>query len=183
MKEEKVVSFIDHLVELRKRLIVIAVAVGCLPAVVAVHCPRSDNIGKHLEVKAFPRIDNTGRLIGLIHIIRDITDRKHKEAEHQRLQSQFIQTQKLDSIGRLAGGIAHDLNNILSVILGYSDLSKRLNTGDEKLADYLGMISGAGEKAASLTRQILAFSRKQVLEMRPVNVNLSVENMEKRSAV
>ncbi|HWU36460.1 MAG TPA: PAS domain S-box protein, partial [Candidatus Acidoferrum sp.] len=109
--------------------------------------------------------------------IRDITDRKRAEAEKAQLEHQFHQAQKMESVGRLAGGVAHDFNNLLTVINGYSQmLLAKCNAGDP-LRDSLGEILKAGERAAGLTRQLLAFSRKQVLEPRRLDVNRVVEEM------
>lgn len=105
-----------------------------------------------------------GEITHFIAIKQDLTEEK-------RLQSQFLQAQKMESVGRLAGGIAHDFNNLLTVINGMAELaSTNLKEGDPLHAD-LGEIRRAGERAAALTRQLLAFSRKQV--MRPQVLSLS----------
>ncbi len=94
----------------------------------------------------------------------DITDRK-------RLEEQLLQSQKLESLGRLAGGIAHDFNNLLTVINGYSDLLIRGLDAQNPLRRGLAEIQNAGTRGAELTQQLLAFSRKQVAQMRPLNLN------------
>jgi len=102
----------------------------------------------------------------------DLTERK-------RLAEQLLQSQKLEAIGRLVGGIAHDFNNLLTIILGYGTfLLDRLRPDSEEYQD-VAEIRKAGEKAAALTSQLLAFSRKQVLQTRPVNLNETVRNMQK----
>ena len=136
-------------------------------------------IQKHIEIKALPRFDKKHRIIGLIHIVRDITDRKRAEDEQRNLQAQFLQAQKIESIGLLAGGVAHDFNNILSTILGYSELSLMNLPDGHPARQNLLIIREAGEKAAALTHQLLAFSRKQVLEMKAINLNTVVEKMVK----
>ena len=94
----------------------------------------------------------------------DITDRK-------RLEEQFLQSQKLESLGRLAGGIAHDFNNLLTVINGYSDLLLSGLEPGSPVRHSLVEIHNAGKRGAELTQQLLAFSRKQVAQLRPVNLN------------
>jgi PAS domain S-box-containing protein len=107
-----------------------------------------------------------------IAIFRDITEQK-------TLEKQMRQTQKMEAVGQLSGGIAHDFNNLLGVIIGYSEiLEQRLPPGDPLLKECL-QIKKAGQSAASLTRQLLAFSRQQVLEPRILDLNGIVLNVEK----
>ena len=94
----------------------------------------------------------------------DITDRK-------RLEEQFLQSQKLESLGRLAGGIAHDFNNLLMVITGYSELLLSDPSVSEQLASGLREIKSAGERGAELTEQLLAFSRKRLGQPRALSLN------------
>ncbi len=108
--------------------------------------------------------DARGNVIGLIGIARDITDLK-------RLEEQFRQSQKMEAIGRLAGGVAHDFNNLLTVINGYSEIVLTELVGDHPSRALLVEIRKAGERAANLTRQLLAFSRRQVLHPQVVSVN------------
>ena len=107
----------------------------------------------------------------VLEVNRDITDR-------QLLEQQLRQAQKMEAIGRLAGGVAHDFNNLLGVILGYSSLLQDTMT-DPGPRHKLEEIHKAGQRAAGLTRQLLAFSRKQVLEPRVVSPNLLIQDMEK----
>ncbi|MCX6637306.1 MAG: PAS domain S-box protein, partial [Acidobacteria bacterium] len=101
----------------------------------------------------------------------DITERKRAERERALLEAELQQAQKMESVGRLAGGVAHDFNNLLTVINGHSDLMLgRLNEGDP-LRNSLVEIRKAGGRAASLTQQLLAFSRKQIVEPKPVDLN------------
>jgi signal transduction histidine kinase/CheY-like chemotaxis protein len=111
--------------------------------------------------------------------VEDVTDREHAMETHQKLREQLIQAQKMESIGRLAGGVAHDFNNILSVIIGYSDLILHKLPEDSEAREELQIINDSGKKAANLTRQLLAFSRKQVLEMKVINLNAIVKDMSK----
>ncbi len=102
---------------------------------------------------------------------RFITERKRAEEERARLEEQFHQSQKLESIGRLAGGVAHDLNNLLSPILGYSEMLLADAVGRDPRRDSLTAIVTAGKRARDLVRQLLAFGRKQTLKVEPVDLN------------
>ena len=116
--------------------------------------------------------DVAGQPIEIVGSWSDITD-------WVRLESQYRQSQKMEAIGQLAGGIAHDFNNLLTVIAGYSDLLlARLPANDPK-RNFVANIKQAGETATSLTRQLLAFSRKQVLEPKVLGINDIVSNVEK----
>ena len=109
----------------------------------------------------------------------DITELKRAEEEKAVLQEQLRQSQKVEAIGRLAGGIAHDFNNLLTVIKGYSQLSSfELKEGDP-LSVNIDEIQNAAERAASLTRQLLAFSRRQVTEMKVLDLNTLLRDLEK----
>ena len=131
----------------------------------------SDGRKIHVSLTDSP-IREGGRITGLSSIARDITERK-------RLEEELLQSQKMDAVGRLAGGIAHDFNNILTAILGYSDLL--IGQIDERhwMFKHLGEIRKAADFAASLTHQLLAFSRRQPLYLRVFCVNDSVRNMQK----
>ncbi|HIL68959.1 MAG TPA: response regulator, partial [Verrucomicrobia bacterium] len=108
----------------------------------------------------------------VICVVRDITDQKH-------LEDQFRQSQKMEAIGRLAGGIAHDFNNLLQVILGYCRLLLGKSPSIEVYRQKIEEIEGAAESAASLTGQLLAFSRKQVLQPTDLDLNDVVHDMNK----
>src|SRR4029077_5231786 len=107
-----------------------------------------------------------------IAIFRDITERKS-------LEKQLRQTQKMEAVGQLSGGIAHDFNNLLGVIIGYSEILEQRLRPDDPLHKECLQIKKAGQSAASLTRQLLAFSRQQVLEPRVLDLNAIVFNVEK----
>lgn len=113
-----------------------------------------------------------------IAVKQNITTRQQLEAQNQKLTEQFYQAQKLDSIGQLAGGIAHDFNNMLVPILGYAELAQAQVAPDTKLYAYLNQIKDAGRRAADLTRQILVFSRQQMLEMKPLDLNPIISQFE-----
>ncbi len=126
-----------------------------------------------------PIRDNDGQLTGRVFVMRDITERIKAEEEQRKLQAELLQIQKMDSIGRLAGGVAHDFNNMLSAIIGFSQLALMKLPDDDPAVESIRIVYDAGERAASLTRQLLAFSRKQLLEMKVVNLNTIIENMAK----
>jgi len=110
-------------------------------------------------------------------IIEDITERLQAEEAHQRLESQLVQAQKMESIGRLAGGVAHDFNNMLSAIMGYSDLALNRIDPNQKVHDYIQEVRNAANRSADLTRQLLAFARKQSVIPRVMDLNATVEGM------
>jgi two-component system, cell cycle sensor histidine kinase and response regulator CckA len=114
-----------------------------------------------------------------IAFIHDISDRKKAEDTQERLEQQLLQFQKMESIGRLAGGVAHDFNNLLTVIQGYCDLMEEEIAGGSPLLEELGQIRLASQRAAALTSQLLAFSRKQILSPSALGLNDLVANMRK----
>lgn len=117
--------------------------------------------------------DALGLVTGFVGSVMDITEQK-------KLEMQVRQSQKMDSIGRLAGGIAHDFNNLITIILGNAELARsELPAECEVLAECIQSISDAGARAAALTKQLLAFSRKQMLELKPLNVNSIVYGLQK----
>jgi PAS domain S-box-containing protein len=103
----------------------------------------------------------------LVSVMRDISD-------HRLLEEQLLQAQKMEAIGRLAGGVAHDFNNLLAIILGYSDLLRDAIPAEGPAQKHLAEIRKAGDRAATLTRQLVAFSRKQVLELKVFDLNAVV---------
>jgi PAS domain S-box-containing protein len=107
----------------------------------------------------------------------DISDRKRAETERERLQAQLLQAQKMESIGRLAGGTAHDFNNMLSVILGYSELAMFQLDAQHPVHANLVEISNAAKKSANLTQQLLAFARKQPIAPKMLDLNETIEGM------
>ncbi|MBW2465865.1 MAG: response regulator, partial [Deltaproteobacteria bacterium] len=101
------------------------------------------------------------------------------DEEQRRLYSQLIQSQKMEAVGRLAGGVAHDFNNILTTIIGYCELTNNRLSENDPLRENIETIWAAADKAAALTRQLLTFSRKQLIEMKVVNLNEIIKNMGK----
>jgi len=123
------------------------------------------------EVVVDPVFGDNNQLTGFIHILSDITERKRMESEKEELQKQLIQSQKLDTIGKLAGGVAHDFNNMLSVIMGNIDLSiLKLETG-EPVKENLEEVRKAVEWASELTKKILAFGQKQDMNPKVLDLN------------
>jgi PAS domain S-box-containing protein len=115
--------------------------------------------------------DDNGRLLYYEGTMSDISERKQLVAENESLAAQFYQAQKMESIGRLAGGIAHDFNNLLVPIIGYAELGTMNTTSGEKLHTHFTRIEEAARRSAILVRQILAFSRQQILQMRVLDLN------------
>ena len=114
--------------------------------------------------------DSAGSTIGTLAILEDTSERK-------RLEAQLRQAQKMEAVGRLAGGIAHDFNNLLAVIMGHSDLIRSVLKKGDALAHDVEQIRRASERAATLTRQLLAFSRRQFLQPQVIDVNTLVGNL------
>lgn len=109
--------------------------------------------------------------------LQDLTERRRMEEEKDKLEAQFLQAQKLEAVGRLAGGVAHDFNNMLSVMTGYAELAMAQAPGDETLERHLAEILKATRKSASLVRQLLAFARKQVISPKPLDLNEAITGM------
>lgn len=146
--------------------------------VISNHVVFEPHLEKHLEIKALPLLEE-GKPIRLVHVVRDVSEQLKTEEKQQALQHQFLHIQKMDSIGRLAGGVAHDFNNILSGILGFSDLILLGAAPSPKIRDQVKLIKTLGEKAALLTKQLLIFSRKQLMVMEEISLNDVTSHMMK----
>ena len=107
----------------------------------------------------------------VVAFVTDLTSTRHSEEERSKLEQQLRQAQKLESIGRLAGGVAHDFNNLLTVINGFSTLLTQKLDSHSRLWAYADQVRKSGERGASLTRQLLAFSRQEVIKPVPLNLN------------
>ena len=105
--------------------------------------------------------------------------RKKAEREKEKLHAQLLQAQKMEAVGQLSGGIAHDFNNILTAIIGYGNLLKMQVEKDATLSTYMKYILDSAERAAKLTQDLLAFSRKQMISPKPINVNEVIKGVEK----
>ncbi|MGE5892760.1 MAG: PAS domain-containing protein, partial [bacterium] len=124
------------------------------------------------ELRAVPVKDEQGTVTGVVEVGRDIT-------EHRKLEQQLRQAQKMEAIGQLAGGIAHDFNNILTAIIGYASLTQIKMTDDDPLQSNIEQIISSAERAANLTQSLLAFSRKQIINPHPVDLNQIIGMVEK----
>src|SRR6185369_1216523 len=134
--------------------------------------------GGRIPVEANTRlVYQNGAPVGVQGIARDITDRKRLEQALRESEEQLRQSQKREAIGQLAGGVAHDFNNLLTAINGYSALALRRVGDDHPVSPYLEEIRKAGDRAANLTRQLLAFGRKQLLQPLAINLNDIVSDM------
>ena len=127
---------------------------------------------RHWLASFYPVRMQAGEVLGVGVLVSEITDRK-------QLEDQLRQSQKMEAVGQLAGGIAHDFNNLLTAITGYSTLGLRHIEENHRVTGYLEEIKKAGDRAANLTRQLLAFSRKQILQPLPLNLNDIVSDINK----
>jgi PAS domain S-box-containing protein len=116
--------------------------------------------------------DEKGAVVAYRGMIRDVT-------EHKKLEQQLLHAQKMEAVGQLAGGVAHDFNNILTVTIGCGNLLKMKMEEDDPLRTYVDQILTSSERAASLTQSLLAFSRKQILNPQPVKLNKIIKSVEK----
>ena len=135
-------------------------------------CRRKDGSDFQISLSTGQIKDKQGSVLGIFGIAQDVTD-------HKRLERQLIVSQKMEAVGLLAGGIAHDFNNLLGVILGYGDLALDGVPSEDPKFQHLQQIKKAGLRATSLTRQLLAFSRKQIFQPRVVDVNALVADFNK----
>ena len=132
---------------------------------------RKDGEFYTVEATISPVRDHSGQIVNYVAVKRDITERL-------RLESQLQQAQKMESIGRLAGGVAHDFNNMLSVIIGYTDLAlSRIGSTDPQQSADLDEVLQAAHRSAGITRQLLAFARKQTISPKILDLNETVEGM------
>ena len=122
------------------------------------------------EATISPVVDGSGRIVNYVAVKRDITERL-------QLEAQYLQAQKMESIGRLAGGVAHDFNNMLSVIIGYTELAMHRAGPQNPLSADLQEILKAADRSAAITRQLLGFARKQTIKPQALDLNETVEKM------
>ncbi|MBI5342693.1 MAG: PAS domain S-box protein [Deltaproteobacteria bacterium] len=118
-----------------------------------------------------PVRDSSGRLMNFVAVKRDVTDER-------KMEEQFRQSQKMEAVGKLAGGIAHDFNNLLTAITGYSELALNRMADEDPLRGHIQEIRGVARRAAALTRQLLAFSRRQILQPKVLDLNTVVTDID-----
>lgn len=135
-----------------------------------------------LDITKVPILDPEGRPTAVLGVFEDITERKLAEEERTRLQEQLNQSQKLESIGRLAGGVAHDNNNMLTAILMHAELLRELLGSEHPALRHIKSMEGAAERSAGLIRQLLAFSRRQVIEPKILDLNQLLDGFRKSMA-
>ncbi len=133
---------------------------------------RKDGTFIHEESTVSPLVDSSGVITGYIALNRDVT-------RQVQLESQLHQSQKMEVVGQLAGGIAHDFNNILSAIMGYSNLVQMKIPSDDPVRKYVDQIVASSGKAAILTQSLLAFSRKQIINPKPLDMNIAITGTKK----
>jgi len=143
---------------------------------VAIEAP--DGSQRIIRSSASPIVGSRGDIIGAVSVSEDVTSLKAAEAARSREEEEARRSEKMEAIGRLAGGIAHDFNNLLTGILSYSDLIlQELRPADPLRAD-IEQIRDAGQRAAGLTRQLLAFSRRQLLQPRVLSLNSAITELQ-----
>uniref|UniRef100_A0A7C4MPG1 histidine kinase n=1 Tax=Desulfatirhabdium butyrativorans TaxID=340467 RepID=A0A7C4MPG1_9BACT len=130
----------------------------------------------YVRTKCNPVLRN-GNVIKLQGLFQDITERKQAEEEREKLQSQLMQAQKMEAVGRLAGGVAHDFNNMLGIIIGHADMILEEMGPEQPFYADLLEIKKAAARSADLTRQLLAFARKQTVAPKVIDLNKTVEGM------
>jgi PAS domain S-box-containing protein len=138
----------------------------------AAHTHNHNGGSLYVETKTYPMRDDEGNIGSVIQIIHDVTEKR-------KLEDQLRHSQKMEAIGQLAGGVAHDFNNRLAAIMNYAFILKTNMSPDNPLRVHVNQIMNSSERAAHLTQNLLTFSRKHVINPRPVRVNDVVEGIEK----
>ena len=138
--------------------------------------PQGDRV-RHYHVVSSPIFNASKEVTAVIEMVEDITEQEQADKETARLQAQLAQAQKMESVGRLAGGVAHDFNNMLSVIIGYTELALMDIAPADPRYPHLQEVVAAARRSASFTRQLLAFARRQTVSPRILNLNDTVAGM------
>jgi PAS domain S-box-containing protein len=124
-----------------------------------------------LDTIKTPLRDDRGEIIGIVGVSRDITEKLKAEEERHRLQVQLLRAQKMEALGHLAGEIAHDFNNILTAIAGYAGIVKKMRANDDFLVNQTDQILAASQRAKTLVKGLFAFSSKQKIDTKPLDLN------------
>jgi PAS domain S-box-containing protein len=138
---------------------------------------RHDGEYRWLQDHGVPRFDSAGQFLGYIGHCLDVNDQKRAEKEREILEHQLLQSQKMEAVGRLAGGVAHDFNNMLQVIKGYAEMLLVSTDPQDPKASDIREVLKATQRSGDLTRQLLAFARKQTMAPRVLNVNEAVGDL------
>jgi PAS domain S-box-containing protein len=137
---------------------------------------RKDGVLLDVQVSTSPLRDRDGVIIGAIGMLADVT-------EHRRLEAQLRAAQKMEAVGLLAGGVAHDFNNLLTAIMGFASLLQMVIPAGDEALEFVDEIATASDRAASLTAQLLAFGRRQLLRPEPTDLNGRVRDLERMLAL
>ncbi len=138
---------------------------------------RKDGSTFTADLHAWAVRDKEGKLLYLEGFVEDISERKRAKEEKEKLEAQLFQAQKMESVGRLAGGVAHDFNNMLGVIIGRAEMALQQDVSNDKLKHHLDEILKAALRSADLTKQLLAFARKQTAVPKILSLNDTISGM------
>ena len=136
-----------------------------------------DGGSRTVTINAAPIIDSTDNLAGMVLVVHDVTEKTEMENQRRRLEEKLLQSQKMEAVGQLAGGVAHDFNNILGVIIGRSELAMLTIEQSNPLYESFREIMDAANRSADITRQLLAFSRQQPVTPKVLDLNVIISNM------
>ena len=139
----------------------------------------NEHTGLFKEVTSYPIFDDNGQVIMVVEHVRDITERKKAEDEKEKLEAKLLHAQKMEAIGQLAGGVAHDFNNILQAIFANLYILKNRQKGSGVEAEEVGEIYALSNRAVALTQSLLSFSRKQPSNLQPMDLNSAILEIEK----
>ena len=138
-----------------------------------------DGTERSITDSGAPIVSKDNAVVGVVLVFRDVTEKNAMKAERARLEDQLRQAQKMEAVGQLAGGIAHDFNNMLSAVIGYASLLQKKLARNNALLALVDPILEAANRATTLTHSLLAFSRKQVVELLPIDINAVIGGIER----